>query len=163
MTRKPLMTLAAAGLAALSLGLAACGSDDSSDEATPGTTAPATTAPATTAPATTAPATTAPETTAPATEATTVDVAADPGGQLAFTQTELTAAAGKVTFALTNESPVPHNIAVEGDGVQSDVSDTIQNGGTAEITVDLPAGTYTYYCDVPGHRQAGMEGTITVK
>ncbi len=161
MTRKPILALAAAGLTALSLGLAACGSSSSSSgDAAPATTQPATTAPAT-APATTAPATTAPA--APASTRTTVDVAADPGGQLAFTQTELTTAAGKVTFRLTNESPVPHNIAVEGDGVQSDVSDTIQDGGTAEITVDLPAGTYTYYCNVPGHRQAGMEGTITVK
>jgi uncharacterized cupredoxin-like copper-binding protein len=48
------------------------------------------------------------------------------------------------------------------DGAEG-VSDTIQDGGTATLTVDLPAGTYEYYCDVPGHRQAGMIGTLTVE
>ena len=35
-----------------------------------------------------------------------------------------------------------------------------KGGASAEITVDLPAGAYTYYCDVPGHRAAGMEGAL---
>lgn len=162
MTRKPLLALVAAGLATLSLGLAACGSSSSSSgAATPADTG--TTAATTPATEATTAGTAGATTTAPAAGASTVNVEADPGGQLKWTQTELTAAAGTVTVVMKNDSPVPHNIAVEGDGVQSEVSDTEQNGGTAEITVDLPAGTYTYYCDVPGHRQAGMEGTITVK
>lgn len=160
MSRTPLVVLTAVALGALSLGLVACGSSSSSGAAAPA----ATTTAATTAAATTAPPVTAPAATAPAdTTATTVDVDADPNGSLAFTQKTLTAPAGPVTLKLTNDSPVPHNIAVEGNGVQSDVSDTIQGGASAEITVDLPAGSYTYYCNIPGHRAAGMEGTITVK
>lgn len=158
MTRTPLKVVAAAGVAALALGLAACGSSSGSSAEAPATTTAATTTAATTA---TAPATT-PATTAPTTSSKVV-IDADPSGQLKWTKDTATAAAGKVTVEIKNDSPVPHNIAVEGNGVQSDVSDTVQNGGTADITVDLPAGTYTYYCDIPGHRQAGMEGTLTVK
>lgn len=161
MTRKPILALAATALTALSLGLAACGSSSSSSAAAPETTtaAPA----ATTAPATSD--TTATTATAPAAAAgTTVDVTADPNGMLAFTEKTLTAPAGSVTFTLTNDSPVPHNIAVKGGGgVDSPASDTIQGGDTAEITVDLPAGTYEYYCEIPGHEAAGMKGEITVK
>jgi nitrite reductase (NO-forming) len=151
-SRTPLLALTAAALAALSLGLAACGGSDS--------TSAATTAPATT---TAAPAVTAPAGTAPAATATVVEVAADPGGSLAFTKTTLTAPAGPVTLKLTNDSPVPHNIAVKGSGVDSPPSDTIQGGDSAELKVDLPAGSYEYYCEVPGHEAAGMKGTITVK
>ena len=152
MPRTPLLALAAAALAALSLGLAACGSDDSADAPPPAATTPA---PASTAPAPT----TAPD----AGAATALDVTADPNGSLAFTETSLTAPAGSVTLKLTNDAPVPHNIAVEGDGVESPVSETIQGGASAEITVDLPAGAYTYYCDVPGHRAAGMEGALIIQ
>ena len=155
MSRTPLPALTATALAVLSLGLVACGSGTSSDAAAPA----ATTAPATAAAPVTAPAATAPV----VTTATVVDVAADPDGSLAFTQKSLTAPAGPVTLKLTNESVVPHNIALEGNGVESGVSDTVEGGGSARITVNLPAGTYTYFCNVPGHRAAGMEGTITVK
>jgi uncharacterized cupredoxin-like copper-binding protein len=85
---------------------------------------------------------------------------ADPTGQLKYVQTELTAKPGKITITLTNDSAVPHDVAIDGaDGV----SDEVQDGGSAELTVNLPAGTYQYYCTVPGHRQAGMVGTLTVK
>lgn len=157
MSRKPLLALTAAALAALSLGLAACGgsNDDSAD-------APAAAA-TTAAPTVTAPAETAPSATAPSATASEVDVAADPGGSLAFTTTTLTAPAGRVTLKLTNDSPVPHNIAVKGGEVDSPPSDTIQGGDSAELTVELPAGSFEFYCEVPGHEAAGMKGTITVK
>lgn len=144
---KPVLSLAAAGLATLSLGLSACGSDGSSDAAAP----PATTA----AP----PATTA----APPATAAVIDVTADPSGSLAFTEVALTASPGPVTLNLTNDSPVPHNVAVKGGAVDTPPSATIQDGATADITVNLPAGTYTYYCAVPGHEAAGMKGTLTVE
>lgn len=156
MRRTPLFALMAVALAALCLGLVACGGDDDSSDvpATPDTTTAATTTAATTA--TTAPA-------EPSASATTLDVAADPDGQLAYTETELSTTAGTVTFKLTNDSVVPHDIAVKGNGIDSEPSKTIQGGETAELTVKLPAGEYVYYCTVPGHEQAGMKGTLTVK
>ncbi len=87
-------------------------------------------------------------------------VTADPDGALSWTPTTLTAKPGQVSIELENASSTPHNIQIEG---QNDVSDTISNGDTATITADLKPGTYTYFCDIPGHRQAGMEGTLTVK
>ncbi len=87
-------------------------------------------------------------------------LAADPGGDLAFDQTSLEAAAGTVTITFTNESGVPHNVAIEGNGVD-EVSETIMEGST-ELTVDLEPGEYTFYCGVGGHRAGGMEGTLTV-
>ena len=157
--RRPLfLILACAALVALALGLAACGDDDDDSGEPAATSTPAATA---TTPATPLPTeTTGTDTTAPGGGATTLDVAADPSGQLKFDPTELSAPAGDITLDLTNDSAVPHNIAVDG---AEGVSDTIQDGGTAELTVNLPAGTYEYYCDVPGHRQAGMVGTLTVQ
>ena len=164
--RRPLiLVLACVALLALALGLSACGGDDDDSGAAAATTAAATSG-ATTAPATPVPTESTPSTTTATTTAaggggaTTVDVAADPTGQLKFQETKLTAKAGEITLKLTNDSPVPHNIAVDGADGQSD---TIQDGQTAELTVNLPAGTYQYYCAVPGHRQAGMVGTLTVK
>jgi plastocyanin len=86
---------------------------------------------------------------------------ADPGGALAFDQTELHAAAGEVTIELTNDSGIPHNVEVEGNGVE-EVSDTITEGSTS-LTLTLEPGEYEFYCAVPGHREGGMEGTLTVE
>ena len=93
-------------------------------------------------------------------QATTLDLAADPGGALKFDKDTLEAPAGSVTIQLTNDSSVPHNIAVEGGGVDAE-SETV-SGGTTSVTADLQPGTYTFYCAVPGHREGGMEGTLTV-
>ena len=150
------LVLACAALLVLALGLAACGDDDDDSGEPAATSTPAATA---TTPATPLPTETT-DTTASGGGATTLDVAADPSGQLKFDPAELSAPAGDITLDLTNDSAVPHNIAVDG---AEGVSDTIQDGGTAELTVNLPAGTYEYYCDVPGHRQAGMVGTLTVQ
>lgn len=94
-------------------------------------------------------------------DAVTIMLAADPGGDLAFDQTELTAAAGEVTIELMNESGLPHNVEVEGNGVE-EVSETISEGSTS-LTLTLEPGEYEFYCAVPGHREGGMEGTLTVE
>jgi plastocyanin len=92
----------------------------------------------------------------------TVSVAADPSGQLAFEPTTLTATAGEVTIDFTNEASVPHDVVVERDG--EDLGETEQiTGSSTTTTIDLQAGEYTFYCSVPGHRDAGMEGTLTVE
>jgi plastocyanin len=90
-----------------------------------------------------------------------ITLTADPGGDLSFDQTELTAAAGDVTIELVNESGIPHNVEVEGNGVE-EVSETITEG-TTELSVTLEPGEYVFYCAVPGHREGGMEGTLTVE
>ena len=84
---------------------------------------------------------------------------ADPNGALSFDQTELTAAAGEITIELVNDSGLPHNVEIEG---QDAVSETITEGST-EVTVTLEPGEYVYFCNIPGHRQGGMEGTLTVE
>jgi plastocyanin len=94
-------------------------------------------------------------------DAVTIMLAADPNGDLAFDQTELTAAAGEVTIEFMNESGIPHNVEVEGNGVE-EVSDTITEGSTS-LTLTLEPGEYEFYCAVPGHREGGMEGTLTVE
>ena len=92
--------------------------------------------------------------------ATKLKLTADPGGGLKFDKTELTAKPGKVTITMDNPSDVPHAVEVEGNGVEEETK-TLTNG-TADVTVDLKAGKYEFYCPVDGHRQAGMEGTLTV-
>jgi plastocyanin len=75
----------------------------------------------------------------------------------------LKAKAGKVTIAFTNDSSVPHNVTVQSGTSGPTIGATPTfNGGTKSITMTLKPGTYTYYCSVPGHRQAGMLGTLTV-
>jgi uncharacterized cupredoxin-like copper-binding protein len=92
--------------------------------------------------------------------ASTVKLTADPGGALKFDKTSLSAKAGKVTVVMDNPSQTPHAVEVEGKGVEEETKTLTQ--GTAKVTVDLKPGKYEFYCPVDGHRQAGMEGTLTV-
>jgi plastocyanin len=95
--------------------------------------------------------------------ASAVKLSADPGGALKFDTTKLTAKAGKVTVEMANPSGsgVSHGIAVEGNGVDQD-GKTVGPGGTSTDTLTLKPGTYTFYCPVPGHKAAGMKGTLVV-
>jgi plastocyanin len=90
----------------------------------------------------------------------TLTVTADPSGQIAWDKSELSAKAGKVTLKIVNESSVPHAIEVEGNGVEKETKTV--TGGSAEVTVDLKAGKYEYYCPVGTHKQT-MKGTLTVE
>jgi plastocyanin len=91
----------------------------------------------------------------------TLTITADPDGNLSWEPTELTAPAGPVTIELDNPSPVAHDVAIEGNGVE-EKSDLVTDG-TATVTADLQPGEYRYYCTVPGHADAGMDGTLTVE
>jgi plastocyanin len=93
--------------------------------------------------------------------ATTLDLAADPTA-LAFDQTDLTAKGGKVTIDFTNPAPLEHNVVIEENGKELAGFEPIIEGEES-LSADLKPGTYTYFCSVPGHREAGMEGTLTVK
>jgi plastocyanin len=81
---------------------------------------------------------------------------------LAFDTTKLSAKAGKVTIDFKNPSAIPHNVVIEESGKELAGFEPITEGEKSE-TADLEAGTYTFYCSVPGHREAGMEGTLTVE
>lgn len=92
-----------------------------------------------------------------------IDVEADPSGNLAFTTDEITANAGKDTLNFTNSSPVPHDVKIEDSSGKEVGGVEVTQEGAASAEVELKPGTYTYFCSIPGHRQAGMEGTLTVK
>jgi uncharacterized cupredoxin-like copper-binding protein len=72
----------------------------------------------------------------------------------------LAAKAGAVTIKISNPSTVPHAVAVA-DGVDK-AGETVMQGGTSTVSVNLKPGKYQFYCPVPGHAQGGMEGTLTI-
>lgn len=92
--------------------------------------------------------------------ATELKLTADPGGALKFDKTELSAKPGKVKILMDNPSDVPHAVEVEGNGVEEETKTV--TGASSDVTVDLKAGEYEFYCPVDGHKEAGMEGTLTV-
>jgi len=93
----------------------------------------------------------------------TVKFEADPGGELAYTTTKATAKAGQVTVDFNNPQALTHDVAIEdSSGTEVGATELISSGEDS-TTVELKPGTYTYFCTVPGHREAGMEGTLTVK
>jgi uncharacterized cupredoxin-like copper-binding protein len=91
-----------------------------------------------------------------------LQINADPTGQLKFLASSASASAGNVTINMNNKSSTPHDIALQGNGVNT-VGKIVSNGGTSTISAQLKPGKYTFYCSVPGHRAAGMVGTLTVK
>jgi len=95
------------------------------------------------------------------TVATSLKLAADPT-QIAFDTTKLSAKAGEVTIDFDNPSALEHDVAIEQGGKQIAISETIAKGKTS-VSADLQPGTYTFLCTVPGHAEAGMEGTLTIE
>ena len=84
-----------------------------------------------------------------------------PGASSATTPSSSARRPGTVTITMTNMSPVEHNVTVAQGSTVLGATPTFI-GGTRTLTLNLKPGTYTFYCSVPGHRQAGMEGTLTV-
>src|SRR5690349_5511756 len=95
--------------------------------------------------------------------AATLDFEADPSGSLAYATDTATAKAGKVTVNFTNSSPVPHDVAIEDEAGETIAETEVLAEGSDSATAELEPGEYKFFCTVPGHRQAGMEGTLTVK
>jgi plastocyanin len=152
-------SVARSSLPVMALGvitLAGCGSSSSSTSSSAST--PATSpAPTTSSSATPAPAG------GSAGAQSSLSLAADPEGQLKFNTTSLSAKAGKVSIAFANMSSLGHNVTIaSSSGAVVGATPTFQ-GGSKTLSVNLKAGTYKFYCSVPGHRQAGMEGTLTVQ
>jgi uncharacterized cupredoxin-like copper-binding protein len=80
-----------------------------------------------------------------------------------FAPSSISVKAGSVTFSLVNSGTVSHDMLIsDSTGKVLAKSSLISPGASAQLTVDgLAAGTYTFYCDVPGHRAQGMQGTLT--
>src|SRR5664279_1697407 len=92
----------------------------------------------------------------------TLQLAADPT-ELAYDKTSLTSKPGKVTIDFSNPSSLEHDVAIESaDGTELATSQLIGKGETS-VSANLAPGTYQFFCTVPGHREAGMEGTLVVK
>ncbi len=93
-----------------------------------------------------------------------LELEANPAGQLAYTTNKAVATAGQVTISMKNMSGVTHNLAIQ-SGTSGPVlgATPLEPRGTASFTVKLKPGTYTFFCQAPGHRLAGMYGTLTVK
>jgi plastocyanin len=89
-------------------------------------------------------------------------LAADPSGALAYDTDSLEAKAGTVSVDFTNDAPIGHDVVFEKDGQEVARGDVI-TGANENVTFDAKPGEYTFYCSLPGHRAAGMEGTLTVK
>ena len=141
-----LLTLLAA-LALAMFGLAACGGDDDEEPATPDAATTEDTA-----------------TTGGSTGGggSTVSFTADPSGGLAYQEDSAEASAGTVTLELTNDASVPHDDQVEGPDGDLGGTETV-SGDSTSAEVELEPGEYTFYCSVPGHRESGMEGPLTVE
>ena len=127
--------------------LVACGGSDSSDT-TPGAGRPAGAAAG--PPATVA-------------KGSTVKLTANANNQLSYDQKTLTAKAGTVSIDFDNPASIQHDVAVEDSGGKVLGTSDLVSQGKVNLTIgDLKPGTYTFFCTVPGHRDAGMEGTLTV-
>jgi plastocyanin len=130
--------------------LAGCGSSSKSSTTESTSSAP----PAKTSPSTAAP---------PASGGQTVSLEANKEGQLEYDTKTLSAKAGKITIAFTNMAAISHDVNVESASGERLAGVEPFTGATKDVSLTLKPGTYKFYCSVPGHRQAGMEGTLTVR
>jgi plastocyanin len=135
------------------------GREPSESKAEAGTTAPAeTTAPANTAPTTTTTPSASVPTTAPTAPKTVTVTESEFKIQLPSDHL----APGSYTFDLANKGHIGHDLVVDGPGIDNEKTPVIDGGKTAVLKVDLKSGTYTLYCSVPGHEQAGMKVELKV-
>ena len=88
-------------------------------------------------------------------------LAADPTA-IAYDAKQLSSKPGEVTIDFDNPSQVEHDVAIESGGKEIAKSELVAQG-KASVSAELDPGSYTFFCTVPGHREAGMEGTLTVK
>lgn len=146
-----LLTLAVALLA-----LAGCGSSSSSSSSSSASTAAE-------APTTSSASTSTPAASSESGGSSSVSLEANPEGQLAYNTKALSAKSGTVSIDFKNASPLPHNVTIESASGEKVGATPTFSGGSKSLKVSLKPGTYKFFCSVPGHRQAGMEGTLTVK
>jgi plastocyanin len=95
-------------------------------------------------------------------QAGVLSIPTDPSGRLAYQYASAQAKPGRVTIESKNDAQIPHDIALQGNGVSAKGA-VVQGGGTSKVQVDLKPGTYTFFCTVPGHREGGMAGKLVVR
>ena len=139
------LTLLLAVLALSMFGLAACGGDDE-ESAAPETTAAEAT-----------------DSGGPSGGGGSVTISADPDGALAFTEDTASAPAGPVTIEFDNPASVGHDVVVEDASGNELLRTEVITDATTTADGELEAGNYTFYCSVAGHRESGMEGTLTAE
>ena len=144
MVRKLLALIA---IAAIPVALAACGSDDSTSTSAASETTSSTAA------------STDSSTTASSGGGQTVKIGES---EYKLDPSDATLKAGSVTLDVTNDGTITHNLQIEGNGVE-ETTDSLAPGDTGELTVDLKPGSYEMYCTIDGHKDLGMEGTVTVQ
>lgn len=88
-----------------------------------------------------------------------LSISADPNGQLRYVEAKAEAPPGPIKIEMPNKSGIDHNVVIEGTPIKTNI---VKNG-VAKASGTLKPGTFTYFCSVPGHRQAGMVGKLTVK
>ena len=115
------------------------------------------------APRASSPAKRKPSTSAPKPVGETLSLQADPAGRLRFNEAALSAKGGQVSIDFTNKAPLAHNMTIASSSGSVVGATPTFRGGSKALTLKLKPGTYRFYCSVPGHRTAGMEGTLTVK
>jgi plastocyanin len=91
-----------------------------------------------------------------------LELSAPEDGTLAYDTDTLEGGAGEVTINFDNPAAIEHDVTIEQDGEEIAQSDLVSEGAT-EVSADLEPGEYVFYCSVPGHREGGMEGTLTVR
>jgi plastocyanin len=70
---------------------------------------------------------------------------------------------GVVSLAVTNDGPTIHNVTIrDASGTIMGATKDLKSGEPETLTIDLPAGTYTIFCSLPGHESLGVKGTLTV-
>ncbi len=96
-------------------------------------------------------------------EGVTLDLTSPEDGGLVFEPETLEGESGVLTIEYINPSPVPHNVAIEEGAETLAQGATVTAGESGSATAQLEPGEYVLYCSIPGHRESGMEGTLTVE
>ena len=93
----------------------------------------------------------------------TLQLSAPASGAFEFDTEQLNAKAGSVTINFDNPAAVSHDVTIEDSGGNEIAQSDLVADDSTSVTADLRPGSYTYYWSVPGHREGGMEGTLTFK
>lgn len=90
-------------------------------------------------------------------------LAADPTGRLRYSKKVLRSTSDDVSIDFTNHSPLPHNVTIASSSGKVLGALPTFTGESRVLSIKLKPGTYMFYCSVPGHRTAGMQGTLIVR